>query len=78
MKQYQECSRIIKIYRWLRWMPYAYIRGIYWYLSGLTIENDELESLSSCISISIGIVQGCNMNWTYTMNEVLERLDWDK
>ena len=74
-KRYQELSRPYRIFQWLRWMPFGYIKGLGWYfikrLRWEDVSDDEFGrvSLSTCIGICVGIVQG-NMKWYYTSEEV--------
>lgn len=74
-KRYQELGRPYRIYLWLRWMPLGYIEGLGWYfvkrLKWEDVCDDEKGriSLSTCIGICVGTVQG-NMRWYYTSEEV--------
>jgi hypothetical protein len=83
-KRYQELSKSYRIFIWLMYMPFGYIKGFAWYFvkrlrwedvcdSDCCDDSDDLDcgriSLDTCISICVGIVQG-NMNWYYTMDEV--------
>lgn len=74
-KRYQELSKPYRIFLWLRWMPLGYIKGLGWYfikrLRWEDVSDDEKGriSLSTCIGICVGIVQG-NMKWYYTSEEV--------
>jgi len=74
-KRYQELSKPYRIFLWLRWMPFGYIKGLSWYfikrLSRENVSDDEKGriSLSTCIGICVGTVQG-NMKWYYTSDEV--------
>lgn len=74
-RRYQELSKPYRIVLWLRWMPLGYIKGLGWYfikrLRWEDVSDDEEGriSLSTCIGICIGTVQG-NMRWYYTSEEV--------
>jgi hypothetical protein len=79
MKRYQENLFWTRLLIWIRWMPYAYLRGIYWYISQLWMDrftdNGEwyyLESLHSCIDISIGDIQAVKMHWIYSAEECMQ------
>lgn len=74
-KRYQELSNPYRIFLWLRWMPLGYIKGLGWYfikrLKWEDVCDDESGriSLSTCIGICVGTVQG-NMKWYYTSDEI--------
>lgn len=68
--RYQNQPNHIQIYRWMRWMPYAYIRACYWYIFQKLYDGEGHESLHSCIDISVGSVQAGKMNWVYSMEEI--------
>lgn len=74
-KRYQELSKPCRIFIWLRWMPFGYVKGLGWYfikrLRWEDVCDDEYGrvSLSTCIGICVGTVQG-NMKWYYTSDEV--------
>lgn len=76
-KRYQELGKPYRIFLWLRWMPLGYIKGLGWYfVKRLRWENlcDDEEgrvSLSTCIGICVGTVQG-NMRWYYTSEEIFD------
>lgn len=70
--RYQEQPLHKRIYLWLRWMPYAYLRGIYWYL------RYKDESLHFCIGVSVGDVQAVHMKWIYSGQEVQDYLNKKK
>lgn len=74
-KRYQELSKPYRIYLWLRWMPYGYIKGLAWYfvkrLRWENVSDNERGriSLETCIGICVGTIQG-EMKWYYTSEEV--------
>lgn len=74
-KRYQELGMPYRIYLWLRWMPIGYIKAFGWYfvkrLKWEDVCDDECGriSLSTCIGICVGTVQG-EMKWYYTSEEV--------
>lgn len=74
-KRYQELGTPYRIYLWLKWMPFGYIKGLGWYfikrLKWEDVCDDESGriSLGTCIGICVGTVQG-NMRWYYTSDEV--------
>lgn len=74
-KRYQELSKPYRIFMWLRWIPFGYIKGLGWYfikrLRWEDVSDDEKGriSLSTCIGICVGTVQG-NMKWYYTSDEI--------
>lgn len=74
-KRYQELGKPYRIVLWLRWMPWGYIKGLGWHfvkkLRWEDVSDDEKGrvSLSTCIGICVGTVQG-NMRWYYTEEEV--------
>lgn len=80
--RYQEQPLHKRIYLWLRYMPYAWIRGIYWYVSQLwknRFTDDGIwyhtENLHFCIGVSIGDVQATKMHWIYSAEEVMQYLN---
>lgn len=74
-KRYQELSKPYRIFLWLRWMPLGYIKGLGWYFikrlrwEDLCDDESGRVSLSTCIGICVGTVQG-NMRWYFTSEEV--------
>ena len=74
-KRYQELSTPHRIFLWLRWMPFGYIKGLGWYFikmlrwEDVSDEESGRISLSTCIGICVGTVQG-NMRWYFTSEEV--------
>ena len=74
-KRYQELGTPYRIYLWLRWMPLGYAKAFGWYfvkrLKWEDVCDDECGriSLSTCIGICVGTVQG-EMKWYYTSDEV--------
>ena len=90
MKRFQECNRIVKIwrYRWYLLIPFKYI----WfnYITPFKIGKDEIvdgkcvhtdefyvEKGKNLWRILIGLAQG-NMKWYYTSEEVFGRLNEKK
>ena len=74
MKRYQENPFYIRWLIWLHFMPFAYLRGVYWYISQLWVDNidgDDSENLHDCISISIGSTQVHDMHWVYSGEECM-------
>ena len=71
-KRYQEHSLPIRWYIWLKYMPYAVLRGIYWYISNYYTTQ---ESLNFCLGVSIGDIQATKMHWVYSGKEVQEYLN---
>ncbi len=77
-KRYQELSKPYRIYLWLRWMPYGYIKGLAWYfikrLRWENVSDDDSGriSLETCIGICVGAIQG-DMRWYYTCEEVFSK-----
>ena len=72
-KRYQEHSLPIRWYKWLKYIPYAYLRGIYWYIKEYFTCNRE--SFSFCLGVSIGGIQATKMHWVYSGKEVQEYLN---
>lgn len=74
-KRYQELSKSYRIFLWLRWMPFGYVKGLGWYfikrLRWEDVSDDEFGrvSLGTCIGICVGIVQS-SMRWYYTSDEI--------
>lgn len=74
-KRYQELCTPYRIYLWLKWMPFGYIKGLGWYFIKMLRWEDVCDddsgriSLSTCIGICVGTVQ-YNMRWYYTSDEV--------
>jgi len=71
-QRYQYQPWHIKAYRWFRWMPYACLRGMYWYIFHNDLLGDGHESLDFCMSLSIGTVQAEKMRWVCTFKESCE------
>lgn len=73
MGRYQEEPFWKRWFIWLRWMPYAYLRGTYWFISQYwSDERGDLESLDSCIDISVGGIQAVKMHWVYSAEECMQ------
>ncbi len=74
--RYQEQPKYKRIYIWLKYIPYAYLRGIYWYIREHFSANRE--PFGFCIDVSIGDIQAVKMHWVYSGTEVQEYLDRKK
>lgn len=82
-KRYQDHPFYLRGLIWLRFIPYAYLRGVYWYLSQLLhyhdpevweiLDSDTIEKpvLRDCIGESIGEVQARKMHWVYWGEECM-------
>ena len=74
-RRYQELNKPYRIFLWLRWMPIGYIKGLGWYFIKRLKWEDVCDdgfgriSLSTCIDICVGTVQG-EMRWYFTGEEV--------
>ena len=74
--RYQEQPKYKRIYLWLKYIPYSYLRGIYWYIREYFIDNRE--SFSFCLGVSIGDIQATKMHWIYSGKEVQEHMNKTK
>lgn len=79
-KRYQELGIPYKIIRWLRYMPVAYIKAIWWYfvkrLRWEDVCNDKESgriSWNTCLGLNAGSAHH-KMGWYYTMQEVFGEL----
>lgn len=86
-KRFQECSKIVQIfrYRWyllipFKWLWYSYIKpfkvGKDELIDGKLIHTDKYFVLQGkeLWSTLKGLAQG-NMNWVWTMEEVIEKMN---
>lgn len=71
--RYQEQPLHKRIYIWLKYIPYAFVRGVWWY-----IRYYPSESFSFCIGVSIGDIQATKMHWVYSAEEVMQYLNKKK
>lgn len=74
--RYQELSIPYRVVLWIRWVPIAYIKAMWWYfIKGLSWEDvgDECDkgrvSWDICVGINVGEAHH-NMNYYYTFEEV--------
>ncbi len=73
MKRFQECNKVVKLwrYRWYLLRPFIWV-------SIMFNEPDQFGKSFKTRSKNVwGLTAGmmqCNMNWTYTMEEVKEKL----
>jgi hypothetical protein len=86
--RYQNQPRHIKIYRWLKYKPYSYVRGVYlivwWVLRGCVPDSFELEegktftftrlqTMNTLWRVGTSIATTGMEHW-YTYEEVFENL----
>ena len=74
--RYQKQPKHKQLYLWLKYIPYAYLRGIYWYIKEYFTDNRE--SFSFCLGVSIGDIQATKMHWVYSGKEVQEYMNKTK
>ncbi len=71
-KRYQDHPLYLRWIIWIRWMPYAFIRGALWYIAqAWSKDKGKSWGLHSCIDFSIGDIQATKMHWVYSGEECM-------